>query len=370
MKKICHLSSVHPARDPRIFYKECRSLAEAGYDVTLIALHDEEEVIHNVKIVPFPKIRNRFARIAFSPLRMFFLARKQEAKIYHFHDPELIFTGLLLRLTGKKVIFDVHENIVKQIRTKKFLGKLSSLAARLFVFFNYLSAKFFHLVLAEHSYEEVYKKYTAKYRIVLNMPDISFFEPFFVGDRGNLNDVFYIGRVTRNRGVETALKALHILKEKNIRLNMHFVGHIDNPLKKELENLDYFEDIKKNIIFYGRKNLEEGYEVSKKCLIGISVLKPIGNFLHSYSTKVFEYMAVSMPVITSDFELYKGVVERHRCGFCIDPESPQALAHALEYLLTHKAKAKEMGQNGRTAALTHFNWQIEEKKLLELYKTI
>ncbi len=363
------MTSVHPARDPRIFYKECKSLAKAGYDVTLIGIHDKEEVIDGVKIIPFPRFKNRFFRIMLSPLRMFFMARKQKAKVYHFHDPELIFTGFLLELSRAKVIFDVHENIVKQIKSKRFLF-FPSLLSKLFVPLNYLSARWFHLVLAENSYEEIYNRSTKRYRIVLNMPDIDFFESFVIPDRRSLDDVFYIGGVSRNRGVEAALKALHILIKKEFHFHMHFVGPISAALKQELENLDYFPEIKENVTFYGRKTMEEGYEISKKCLLGISVLKPVGNYLHSYSTKVFEYMAVCMPVITSDFQLYRDVVERHECGFCIDPAAPEALAEAIEHLLTHKDQAVHMGQRGREAALKYFNWKIEEKKLLELYREI
>lgn len=368
--KVCHMTSVHTARDTRILYKECRSLVKAGYDVTLIAINDKkEEMIDGVKIISFPYFRKRFYRMLLSPLRMFWLARKQKADIYHFHDPELIITGLLLKCTAAKVIFDVHENIVKQIKKKKFL-LFSSLFARLFIPFNYLGAKCFHLVLAENSYESIYKKYTHRYKIVLNMPDIKFFKPFCIKDRSDFQDAFYIGRVTKLRGVDVALKALHILKKRDINLKMHFVGYINPALKKELENLDYFDEIKESVIFYGPRNLEEGYEIAKKCLVGISVLKPVKNYLYSYSTKVFEYMAVCMPVITSHFELYKQVVEVYGCGICIDPTSPKALADSIIYLFTHKDKALEMGMKGREAAVKEFNWEKEENALIDFYREI
>lgn len=369
--KVCHLTSVHPSRDTRIFYKECRGLAKAGYDVTLIAVHHkkETEVVDGVKIIPFPLVKNRFLRILFSPLRMFFMARKQKAGIYHFHDPELIVAGLLLKFTGAKVIFDIHENIVKQIKVNRFL-LFPRLLSRLFVPFNYISARCFHLVLAENSYEEIYKKYTHRYKIILNMPDVAFFQPYYLSDRSANRDIFYIGRVAKIRGAEVTLKALHLLKKKNIVVNIHFVGDIAPVLKKELESLDYFNEIKENVIFYGRKNLEAGYEISGQCLVGVSVLSPVENYLYSYSTKIFEYMAVAMPVITSNFPLYKDIVERYECGFCIDPGDPGALAEAVEYLLNHPDQAREMGAKGRQAALKYFDWQIQERKLLELYQSI
>ncbi len=369
-RRICHLTSVHPSSDPRIFYKECKSLVKAGYEVTLIAHHDKnEEIRDGVRIISFPAYKNRFTRILSAPWRMFWRARRQGADLYHFHDPELIFTGLLLRCTGAKVVFDIHENFIKQMKIKgsRFF---TIFFTRLFIPLNYLAAKWFYLVLAENSYADIYKKYTRRYKIVLNMPDVKFFEPFAGLDRGGCRDVFYIGRVTKVRGIDVVLEALHLLVKRGIRFTMHIVGYIDPALKKELESLDYFPAIKDHIIFYGMRNLEEGYEIANTCLVGLSVLKPVENYLYSYSTKIFEYMAVGMPVITSNFELYKQVVEVNGCGICIDPNRPGMLADSIAYLLTHKDKALEMGMKGKAAAVREFNWGKEEKSLLDFYREI
>lgn len=70
MKKICILTSVHPAFDVRIFYKEARTLARAGYDVTLIAQHDKNEIVDGVKVIALPKAKNRFFRVFFLTRRV------------------------------------------------------------------------------------------------------------------------------------------------------------------------------------------------------------------------------------------------------------------------------------------------------------
>jgi glycosyltransferase involved in cell wall biosynthesis len=300
---------------------------------------------------------------------MYFLARKEKATIYHFHDPELIITGFLLKLTGATVIFDVHENIAMQIKIKHYLP-LASLFSRLFKPINYISARCFSLVLAENSYEDIYKRYTRRYEIILNMPDIDFLEPHYLPDRDGCRDLFYIGRVSKARGCEVSLEALRLLKQDNIHLNLHVVGNMDPALRMEMENLDYYNEIKDNVIFYGPKSLPEGFALSRQCLAGLSVLSPVENYLNSYSTKVFEYMAAAMPVITSNFQLYKDVVERYDCGLCIDPTQPRELADAVRYLLDHPDRAREMGKNGRTAAQHLFNWRVEEKKLLEFYESV
>ena len=122
MKKICFLTSVHPAFDARIFYKEAKTLAKAGYSVTLIAQHSKDEIVDGVRIIALPKPRNRLFRIFGTTWRMFRLALKQTADVYHFHDPELIPVGIVLRLLGKKVIYDVHEDVPQQILCKEWIG--------------------------------------------------------------------------------------------------------------------------------------------------------------------------------------------------------------------------------------------------------
>ena len=135
--KVCHLSSVHYAMDTRIFYKMCQALKE-DYEVTLIAHHPQKETVNGVHIIPFKVFRNRNVRVLFSWLLMFRLAIKQKAQIYHFHDPELIPCGILLSMLGKKVIYDVHENIAEDIFDKPWIRN-QKMAFKIFNFFNYFS---------------------------------------------------------------------------------------------------------------------------------------------------------------------------------------------------------------------------------------
>ena len=97
MSRVCHLTSVHSPRDPRILKKECHSLANAGYEVHLIACSDKYVDLKPVIFHSIPIPRNRLIRMTITVLRIFSQALKIKGSLYHFHDPELIIIGLLTR---------------------------------------------------------------------------------------------------------------------------------------------------------------------------------------------------------------------------------------------------------------------------------
>ena len=114
--KVCVMTSIHPPFDPRIFHKEAQTLVQAGYEVVLIAPYDKESAsVDGVHIMGLPRYKRRFYR----PLnwwRILRTALRQKADVYHFHDPELLPVGILLKLTTRAcVVYDVHENHPRKI---------------------------------------------------------------------------------------------------------------------------------------------------------------------------------------------------------------------------------------------------------------
>ncbi|GAI79131.1 unnamed protein product [marine sediment metagenome] len=213
-KKICILTSVHPVFDIRIFYKQAKTLANAGYEVTLIAQHEKNEIVNGVKIIALPKSKNRLQRMFFLTLKILREALNHKADIYHFHDPELIPAGLVLKVAGKKIIYDVHEDYTKQILSKPYLAKITrSCIAFLTNTIEYISSRFFDgIITATDAILENFSRHK-KAVSIRNFPIISNFA-VVKGNSHNKRYIFnliYIGVLHEIRGITQIIKALDLL---------------------------------------------------------------------------------------------------------------------------------------------------------------
>ena len=197
------------------------------------------------------------------------------------------------------------------------------------------------------------------------MPKINHLKVFYSKKRLK-NEIFYIGGISNNRGFDVLIQSLKILKPKVPDIFAHFIG----PFAENFIDNKNLNEVKGNFKLYGSMPLNKGLKYSKNSKIGLSILKPIKNYTQSYSTKIFEYMAIGLPVVTSNFKLYKDIIDKNYCGICVDPENPNEIAKAIEFILTNPKKAKEMGQNGNRLVKEKYNWTNEELKLINIYKKL
>lgn len=371
MKKICVITTVHSAFDVRIFHKEAKSLAAAGYRVSLIAPHSKNEVVENIEIIAMPIAKNRQSRFLFSGARAFKLALEQKADVYHFHDPEFLPWALLLKKkTNAKVIYDSHEDVPKQILSKEWIPRI--LRFPMSAFFNFFEKKItrkFDAVIAVTP--AVAEKFFVPQKIYLaNYPRLEYFNLLqnYPKRRDNPKTftIIYAGGLTRIRGVKEIIEAYRLLL-LDYRIRFKLAGGFS---EKEFENEIKKNAIWKKIDYLGFLPLNAVYQHFATVDAGLICLLPEPNYIDSSPNKMFEYMAAGLPVVASDFPAWKKIIETNNCGLCVDPKNPQAIAEAIGYLFQHPDKAKKMGKNGRGAVEQKYSWENESKKLIYLYEKI
>lgn len=368
---VCILTSVHQVFDVRIFQKQAKTLSRAGYNVTLIAQHDYNESINGIKIIALPKAKNRFQRIGID-WKLLQLALKQKADIYHFHDPELLPIGLLLKfLTRAKVIYDIHEHYPNAILDKEWIPKYARrISSKLFNIIEKMLVPLLDVVIyTTPIVGQRYQKMKVKTEQIENYPVLSLSERYKSSIRQK--HILYLGGMSKIRGTYELIKVFTRVIKKYPEWKLYLVGTImPASFDREIEKLIEKSNIRQHIKLIPWVSFEEKEKYSKQASIGVVTYLPYANNISCLPNKLFEYMSAGLPVIASNFPLYKEVVEGSACGITVDPANIKEVAKAIEYLIKRPEKARKMGENGKRAVLEKYNWENESKKLLKIYQNL
>ena len=365
MPHVVHLTTVHSALDHRIFRKECRALAAAGYEVTVIGPHSGDTRRERVSIRGITKPDSRLRRMTHSALQIYRAALRENADAYHFHDPELIPVALLLRQRGKQVIYDVHEDYPKDIYFKSYLPLLarrivSAIADRIETV---AARRFSAIVAVTPAIAARFQPVNANTVIVRNYP----YEEELIGDHAKPWQTrkcaaAYVGTISPQRGILEIVEA---------------VGKLPASLDATLEIAG--EEVPQNVRqhaawararHHGVLDQPSTYKLLRDVRVGLSCQHPIPTFVDSIPVKIFEYMGAGLPIVISDFPLWRNLLDDVGCAMFVNPLDSGAIATALEFLLTNSAEAERMGLRGQAAVAAKFNWNSESKKLVSLYANL
>lgn len=369
-----HVSIVHPATDVRIFTKQCQTLAEAGYAVTLYARTPEpEREVDGVRVVPVPEPRSRLARMTWGVARLLRPLLSERADVYHLHDPELVPLGLVLRLlTRRPVLFDAHEPLPDQIYDKHWipdaLRPLASRATRLLVG---LTGRAVTAVIAASP--PAARAYAGARRLVTvgNYPIVLEGEGYDVPYPKRNRGLVYVGGITEGRGLAQMLEvARRVRRRTGERLTL--VGPFQPA---DLESRLRSPGVEDAVEYLGVLPPDEARRVMAEAKVGLILFQPSRAHERAMPNKLFEYMASGVPVVGSDFPHWREIVETaggpdRPAGVVVPPDDVDAVERAVLALLSDPERAADMGRAGRESATTRYTWKSEARTLLSLYDDV
>ncbi|HTF05782.1 MAG TPA: glycosyltransferase [Bacteroidia bacterium] len=360
--KVCHISTAHEADDDRIFLKECVSLAEAGYEVYYVVQSEKKEIKSGVHIVPLKRRKGRFSRMYFGVWSAYFHALKTGSTVFHFHDPELLRLAFWFRFFGKKVIFDSHEDVPRQILSKKWVGALwiRRIVSSMYSLYEWWFVLFCHRVVSVTP--EITDRFPLKKRVLVrNFPILSLAKSVDRSGRTKLQAI-YAGGLSRIRGIKETIRAIAQLEG---RITLTLLGKWnDDDYRSECES----EPGWMYTHYAGSVSPDQVFDYYADADIGIALLYPEENYLKSLPVKAFEYMASGIPLIMSDFPYWKA--NFNEGVIFVNPLDENEIRKAIDRLSTDEKLRLQMGEEGKRSAFGKYSWQKESETLIHAYQEL
>jgi len=355
-------TSGHKPFDTRIFHKEALSLHQNGFKVSIIIPHEKDLTQEGIDIISVPSPPNGYQKLLITPLLVFFKALRQNRKaVYHVHDSELLFISLLLKLLGRKVIYDAHEDTPLQIEYQHWLpGWLKWPYKWFYYWLEKLCGKIFTAVIvAEPIIARYFPPNTTT--LVRNFPIYQTFQripiPPYVQRK---NWLIYTGLISEVRGVKQMIGAVKKAREKQ-DFEFMVVGFFA-PKHLEHEVLAHQE-----VNYTPWLPYNEMLKQLFQSKIGIIIPNPVKRYNTNYPVKMFEYMAAGLPVIGSKHAEAAKFIRECQGGILVDPLDEQEISLAIVELFSNSQRAQAMGERARKMISEKYNWEQESQKLLSLY---
>lgn len=362
--RIAHLTTVHGPGDIRIFHKQCRSLSEAGHDILLVVPHTQDETIDGVRLRALKEPGSRMDRAIRTARQLIGILLEERPDVCHFHDPELVPTGLLLKAAGFNVVYDVHEDSAEKLRERGWLpGVLRPILPPLFRGLERVAAHLFDANVC--ATPDLASRFPGRNTItVRNFPRAELIEQSRPVEsyRPENRILIYTGGWTPHRGVEQIVAALEFVETPQVRLVV--IGKRHDEVYQRARRMPGFPLVD----YRGEVPHDHAVKLLQRSAVGLVCNQPRHGYDRALPNKLFEYMATGLPVVASHFDRWREIVEETGAGLTVDPEDPRDIAVAVDHLLRDSDLRRRMGEHGRTAVESCYNWQREESKLIGLYE--
>jgi glycosyltransferase involved in cell wall biosynthesis len=151
---------------------------------------------------------------------------------------------------------------------------------------------------------------------------------------------------------------------------LKLVGWVSPQVQDYIKSLPYYTEVEPNLEFLGYQDIKKGYALSTDCAIGFSFVSDNINVKESLPRKMFEYMQIGLPVISSGYKTYQKLVEVHQTGLCVKDNNAASIAEATEQLWNNKEILNRFTENSIAAANAGYNWENESVKLIDFYDSL
>lgn len=368
---ICHVCSAHEIDDARVYVKEVRSLSKSGYELHLIASGDSERTywIDNICFHVVEKITNSIRQFQ-RRHHIADIAAATGAHLYHIHEPALL-APVLKRVKNKAVIFDAHELYSDYIREAVWIPRyLRPLAGVTWdIIERQLIKKCDAVIAATDKVGKHYNALNSNVVVIANYPIVKEIASH-LGSYRQKNRCIFTGSISPSRGLKETIKAFHLLRERNVDARLHIAGEGSKEYIDELQQLIAQCSLIGTVIYHGKLPRSEYLQIAGTSGIGMVPHLKVGNNLAAWPVKMFEYMALGLPIVYSNISSQRDLSMGAEIGIEINPERPEEIADAIEVLIKDAERAQRCGENGKNNIVKHFNWESQEHKLNLLYRQL
>ncbi len=335
------------------------ALKRAGHDVHVVAA-GESSTQYGVHVVGLPSPRDRSRRMLLTSSQLFLQAARMDVDAYHVHEPEFLPWALLLRARrSKPVVYDSHEYYREALLGRRWLP--SAMRAPVANITGWLEPRMAsHLdavVTADEGQQGAFWSAGAK-RVILvrNLPPRDLFDAADPPLTGLPRRLFHIGSLSDVRGWSQVTAVADSLATRGVEVvivGMRPSGAVPWHAR-----------------FTGHLSLPEIVRITRGGGIGLSALLLTPQNLLGVPMKVFEYMALGLPLVASDIPPHRYMVAKYAIGRLYPPADHRACLAEVLWLLSHTDAALDMSRRGRKAYLEGLNFDLEGSKLNTLYEEI
>ena len=373
--RVCYAGLMHSFDDQRFVHKQCASLVRAGYDVVYFARGDIKSTINGVKIYPLPSASNlSLLKRSLAPWRLLPRLLREDCRVYHFLDPEMLPLGLILKLfSNRRVLFDAHEDYVEYARVSPYIkGAIKHICAFAFRILLALASRTYDgFVFGDDEIAKEYPHLDLRKICFHHFPLLSMFPASSVPFAQRKYDVVYVGNLSKDKGAFIMLEAIKLLRERCQKLRALLIGEPRKYIKEEFHQYINEHKLDDCLDITGLLPYEKVPGLLDQCKVGLIGLLDLPKFRKQSATKLFEYMAKGVPVVSADLVPERKYVTSGVHGYLVEAENPQAMADAAYNIITDPELGEKMAKACREQVVNKKLYAEEDcEKLLAFYDFI